>query len=52
MSNKDKMRTPMGGAGLVRYDEDNESKIKMGPMVVVAISVAIIVLEVIMFSFF
>jgi preprotein translocase subunit Sec61beta len=52
MSNKDKMKTPMGSAGLVRYDEDNESKLKMEPKVVVFISVAIVVLEIILFTMF
>ncbi len=52
MSKKDNMRTPMGSAGLVRYDEDNESKIKMEPRIVVIIVVAIVALEVILFTLF
>ena len=52
MSNKNKMNTPMGGAGLVRYEEDNESKLKMGPKVVIAISVGMVLLELVLFALF
>jgi preprotein translocase subunit Sec61beta len=52
MSKKDNMRTPMGSAGLVRYDEDTESKIKMEPKVVIFIGVAIVALEVVLFALF
>ena len=44
MSDKKKMQAPTGMAGLVRYDEGEESKIKLEPNVVVAIAVAIIIL--------
>ena len=52
MSEKKKMQAPTGMAGLVRYEEGKESKIKLEPKVVVAIAVAIIVLEIILFAFF
>ena len=52
MAKKDRMNTPMGSAGLVRYDEGTESKIKMGPKVVVFIGVALVVMELILFTFF
>ena len=45
MAAKDKLRTPSGMAGLVRYEEDAESKIKLEPRMVIFISVAIIILE-------
>jgi preprotein translocase subunit Sec61beta len=51
MSKKDRMNTPMGSAGLVRYDEGSESKIKMGPKVVIFIGIALVVIELLMFTF-
>ncbi len=52
MADKKKLRTPTGMAGLVRYEEGAESKIKMEPKIVVFIGVAVIILELILFSFF
>jgi len=52
MTDKKKLRTPTGMAGLVRYEESAESKIKMEPKIVVFIGVAVIILELILFSFF
>lgn len=52
MSNKNDMKTPMGGAGLVRYDEDDSSKFKMTPKVVIAISVGMVLLEIVLFTMF
>jgi preprotein translocase subunit Sec61beta len=46
------MKTPMGAAGLVRYEEDAESKIKMEPKIVIFIAVAIIIMEIVLFTFF
>ncbi len=52
MVDKKKLRAPSGMAGLVRYEEDAESKIKLKPKIVVFIAVAIIILEIILFSLF
>ena len=49
---KEKLQTPSGMAGLVRYGEDAESKIKLEPRMVIFISVAIIIFEILMFLFF
>ena len=49
---KEKLQTPSGMAGLVRYEEDAESKIKLEPRMVIFISVAIIIFEILMFFFF
>ena len=48
MAHKNEMRTPSGVAGLVRYDEDDKSYIKMKPMHVAAIAIAIIIIEAVM----
>ncbi|MFH0798178.1 MAG: preprotein translocase subunit Sec61beta [Candidatus Woesearchaeota archaeon] len=48
MAQKNQMRTPSGVAGLVRYDEDDHSYIKMKPMHVAAIAIVIVVIEAIM----
>jgi preprotein translocase subunit Sec61beta len=48
MAQKSEMRTPSGVAGLVRYDEDDHSYIKLKPMYVVAIAVVMVVIEAIM----
>lgn len=45
MSDKKQMRAPMGMAGLVRYDEEEESLIKLKPEFVVVIGVALIIIE-------
>jgi preprotein translocase subunit Sec61beta len=52
MAAKDKLQTPSGMAGLVRYEEDSESKIKLEPKTVIFISVAIIIIEILLFAFF
>jgi preprotein translocase subunit Sec61beta len=49
MAEKQKMRTPSGMAGLVKYEDEGESLIKMKPVHVVGIAVGLIVLEVILF---
>lgn len=52
MVDKKKLQTPTGMAGLVRYEEDEESKFKLEPKVVVFVGIAIIVLEIILLTFF
>ena len=52
MAEKKNLKTPTGMAGLVRYEEDAESKIKLEPKFVVAFAVAIIVLEIVLFIAF
>ena len=47
-----KMHTPMGAAGLVRYEEGPESKIKLQPQIVIFIATAIIILEIVLFAAF
>ena len=50
MSEKKQMRSPSGMAGLVRYDEgDNSAAIKLKPLHVVGVAVALIVLEAVLF---
>jgi preprotein translocase subunit Sec61beta len=50
MAEKQKLKSPSGVAGLVRYDEeDKESIIKLKPIHVIGISIALIVLELILF---
>jgi preprotein translocase subunit Sec61beta len=39
-------------AGLVRYEESAESKIRMEPKVVIFISIALLILEIMLFTFF
>lgn len=52
MAQKDKLgKTPAGTAGLMRYEEDTESKLKLEPKIVVFACVAIIILEVLMIYF-
>jgi len=43
----DKIRMPSSGGGIVRYFEDYKSKIEIGPMVVVAMIIIVIILEMI-----
>ena len=52
MVDKKKLRAPSGMAGLVRYEEDTESKIKLEPKIVVFVAIAVIILEILLFSFF
>jgi len=50
MAEKQKLRSPSGVAGIVRYDEeDKESLIKLKPIHVVGISIALIILEILLF---
>ena len=51
MAEKQKMRTPSGVAGLVRYDEMDTAKISMKPIHVVGIAVAFAVIEAVLFFF-
>ena len=46
-----KMRAPTTMAGLVRYEEEEESLIKLKPQHVIIIIVALIILEVFLFLF-
>jgi preprotein translocase subunit Sec61beta len=49
MAQKDKFgKTPAGTAGLMRYEEDTESKLKLEPKIIVFICVAIAILEILM----
>ncbi|NIM47584.1 MAG: preprotein translocase subunit Sec61beta [Candidatus Aenigmarchaeota archaeon] len=52
MADKKKLRAPTGMAGLVRYEEDTESRIKLEPKIIVFIAIAIIFLEILLFSLF
>ena len=51
MADKKNLKTPTGMAGLVRYEEDSESKIKLEPKVVIAIASGLIILEIILLFF-
>lgn len=42
----DKIRMPSSGGGIVRYFEDYKSKIEIGPKVVVAMIVIVIIIEI------
>jgi len=46
-----KMRAPTTMAGLVRYEEEEESLIKLKPNHVIIIAIALIILEVFLFLF-
>lgn len=53
MAEKQKLRAPSTIAGLVRYDEeDKESLIKLKPVHVIEIALALIVIELILFLIF
>jgi len=49
MAEKQKLRAPTGIAGLVKYEDEGESLIKLKPVHVVGIAVGLIVLEIILF---
>ena len=49
MAEKQRMQAPSGMAGLVRYEETEESLIKLKPEHIVALSVALIVIEMALF---
>jgi preprotein translocase subunit Sec61beta len=52
MAQKEKIgNTPAGMAGLMRYEEDADSKLKLDPKIVIFACVAIIVLEALMIYF-
>ncbi len=52
MAQKDALgKTPTGMAGLMRYEEGADSKLKLDPKIVVFACVAIIVLEALMIYF-
>jgi preprotein translocase subunit Sec61beta len=44
-----KQQMPTSAAGLVRYDEDEESLIKLKPIHIIAVSVALTVIELLLF---
>ena len=43
---KQRTRAPSGIAGLVRYEEEEESAIKLSPEIVVLIATGLIILEI------
>ena len=45
MVKKDKLRMPVGMAGLVRYGEEAKDQIKVKPKHVVAVCVAVVIFE-------
>ena len=49
MAEKQKLRAPTGMAGLVKYEDEGESLIKLKPAHVVGIAVGLIILELILF---
>jgi preprotein translocase subunit Sec61beta len=52
MAEKQKLRAPSGMAGLVKYDDDDKSLIKIKPVHVIEIAVGLIALEVVLFLMF
>lgn len=52
MAEKKQMRAPSGMAGLVKYEDEGESLVKLKPMHVVGIAVGLIVFEMILFLAF
>jgi preprotein translocase subunit Sec61beta len=52
MTEKQKLRAPSGMAGLVKYEDEGESLIKLKPIHVVEIGVALVILEVLLFLAF
>jgi len=48
MAKKDRVRMPMGMAGLVRYGEAAKDQIKVKPKYVVAVCVAVVIFELIL----
>ena len=50
MAEKQKLRAPTTAAGLVKYEDEEESLIKLKPVHVVGIAVGLIILELILFS--
>lgn len=52
MAKKDKVYLPMGTGGLIRYGEEEESKIKLKPEQLVYLIAALIILEILLKSLF
>ena len=52
MAEKRQMRAPSGMAGLVKYEDEGDSLIKMKPIHVVGIAVGLIAFEAILFLAF
>jgi len=48
MAKKDRIYMPMGIGGLIRYGEEEESKIKLKPEHLVYLAVSIAVLEIVL----
>ena len=48
MAKKDRVRMPMGMAGLIRYGEEAKEQIKVKPKYVIAACVAVVILELIL----
>lgn len=48
MAKKDKMYMPMGSGGLMRYSEEEKELVKVKPVQVVIIVVAVIILEIVL----
>ncbi|MFH0929191.1 MAG: preprotein translocase subunit Sec61beta [Candidatus Aenigmatarchaeota archaeon] len=49
MAHKQQMRQPSSMAGLVKYDDDEKSLVKIKPIHVVGIGVGLIVMELVLF---
>ena len=45
MAKKDRVRMPVGMAGLMRYGEESKDQIKVKPKYVVAVCVVVVVFE-------
>lgn len=52
MAEKQKVQAPSGIAGLVRYEEGEDSIIKLKPIHVFGIAIALIVIEIVLFLAF
>ncbi|MBU5557476.1 MAG: preprotein translocase subunit Sec61beta [Candidatus Aenigmatarchaeota archaeon] len=51
MAEKQRIQAPYGMAGLVRYEETEESLIKLKPEHIVALAAALVVIEIVLFFF-
>ena len=47
---QEKISMPQSGGGLVRYFDDFKSKLEIGPMVVIYMIIAVIIIEIIIHS--
>ena len=45
MAKKDKVRMPVGMAGLMRYGEEAKDQIKVKPKYVIAVCIAVVIFE-------